>query len=219
MSENYDEAYTQPDLFGSETSPLLTRFSDRLPAGASVLDIGVGQGRNALPLARNGIRVTGIDPSEVAVRTVNGLAATEDLPLKAIQIPFEEFRPDEPFDAVLCFGLMQILDPAGVESLVESCRGWLAPGGLLFLTAWQVGDPSFTRLQSDWKAQGPNCFRSLETPPRHRFFLLPGQILEFFPDWEVLHHWEGLGPWHQHAGGPRERHGDVEAILRRPRVM
>ena len=219
MSENYDQAYGQADLFGSEASPLLSRFSRHLSQGASVLDIGVGQGRNALPLARSGFTVTGIDPSAVAVRTVSRLAATEGLPLTAIQARFEDFQQDDPFEAMLCFGLMQILDPVGVGALAEICRRCLAPAGLLFLTAWHVGDPSFARLQEEWKAVGNNCFRSREAEPRHRFFLGSEQILEFFPGWEVLHHWEGMGPWHRHVGGPRERHGDVEAVFRRPEVL
>jgi hypothetical protein len=31
-----------------------------------------------------------------------------------------------------------------------------------------------------------------------------------------VHHWEGMGPVHQHGDGPEQRHGDVEAVLIRP---
>jgi len=63
MAEDYEDAYRTPDWFGSAPHPLLERFAARLPAGARVLDIGSGQGRHALPLARRGCRVTGLDTS------------------------------------------------------------------------------------------------------------------------------------------------------------
>ena len=140
MNENYDEAYRQVDLFGTESSPLLPRFSDRLAGKSTVLDIGIGQGRNSWPLAAAGFQVTGIDPSLMAVQTVNRLSGEKNLPLTAIQTGFEDFHPEKSFDVVLCFGLMQILDPEGVKALVSGCRRWLAPAGLLLLTAWHVGD-------------------------------------------------------------------------------
>ena len=215
MNEHYDEAYLRADLFGDEASRLLDRFVDRLPEGASVLDIGVGQGRNSWPLAARGFRITGIDPSATAVRMVNQQAAEMNLPMKAIQTGFENFQPANSFDVVLCFGLMQILDPGHVEKLVADCRSWLAPDGLLFVTAWHVGDPSFAGRKEEWQEIAPNNFRSPHADPRHRFYLAQRQILEFWPDWEVLHHWEGIGPRHRHADGPEEQHGDVELVLRR----
>ena len=64
--ENYDVAYSQPDWFGARESHLLERYAAQIPDQARVLDIGIGQGRNALPLARRcrqaGL-VVEIDPS------------------------------------------------------------------------------------------------------------------------------------------------------------
>ena len=216
MGENYDEVYRQSDIFGSEASPLLARFSAFVPGGGSVLDIGIGQGRNALPLARLGCQVTGIDPSEVAVRTVNRLATAQGLSLTANQRSFEDFNPEHLFDVVLCFGLLQIQDLTGARALIDRCGSWLKPGGTLFLTAWSTEDPSFRRIKGEWDEVGGHCFRSREATPRHRFFLSPGQILEFFPGWKIQHHQEDLGPWHHHGDGPRERHGDVDFVARSP---
>ncbi len=51
----------------------------------------------------------------------------------------------------------------------------------------------------------------------NRLFLEKGEILKLFFRWEVEHHWEGLGKLHKHGAGKRERHGDVEAVLIRPK--
>jgi 2-polyprenyl-3-methyl-5-hydroxy-6-metoxy-1,4-benzoquinol methylase len=216
MNDDYDEIYRRADVFGSGASPLLAQCSEFLPTGGSVLDIGIGQGRNALPLVRAGCRVTGIDPSEVAIQTVQRLAAAHSLTLDLVHTAFEDYRPDQLFDTILCFGLLQIQNPTGAEALLDRCGRWLKPGGTLFLTAWHMEDPSYLRIRGEWEKVAPQFFRSPEVVPSYRFFLSPGQILEYFPDWLIRHHQEGLGPWHNHGDGPQERHGDVNLVATKP---
>lgn len=175
------------------------------------LDIGTGQGRNALPLARRGLHVVGIDPSRVGVATVREKAAQEELSIEAIQVDFRDYRPDAPFNAVLCFGLLQILSQRDGASLIERLTQWVRPGGVLFLTAWHVEDPDFAELCEKWQRLGRRGFYSPEGD--YRLFLWPGEILQIFSGWRVVHHWEGLGQPHRHGDGPEERHGEVEVVL------
>ena len=52
MGEGFNEAYARVDgLFGGEPERTLVRFADRLDRRRPVLDVGCGQGRNALWLA------------------------------------------------------------------------------------------------------------------------------------------------------------------------
>jgi SAM-dependent methyltransferase len=160
--------------------------------------------------------VTGIDTSQVAVDTVNRQAEKEDLPLKAINQDFVRYEPERSFDVVLCFGLMQMQDLAGCASLVERLHHWTRPGGTLFLTAWHVEDPAFERLVKEWERRSGRSFRSPDGEV-NRLFLEKGEILKLFFRWEVVHHWEGMGKLHKHGLGKQERHGEVEAVLLRPR--
>ena len=213
MAEDFDKTYLQDAYFGSRESHLLTRYADSLPQGGRVLDIGIGQGRNALPLARRGLEVVGIDPSGVAVNTVREVATKEGLPLEAIQTDFRDFHPEAPFDAVLSFGLLQILSQQDGASLIDRLCRWVRPGGALFLTAWHVDDPGFPDLCETWQRLGRRAFYSPEGD--YRLYLWRGEILRIFSGWEVVHHWEGLGQPHRHGDGPEERHGDVEIVLLR----
>lgn len=215
MVEHYDRTYEQPDYFGSDPSELLEKYAEWIPAGARVLDLGAGQGRNALPLARRGCRVTALDPSPVALETIRTAAATEKLDLNLIQQGFMDFEPEGVYDVILCFGLMQILRYQECASLVTRLHQWLRPGGTLFLTAWHLEDPSFTRMVAEWERLGIRSFRSPEGD-RYRLFLEKGEILKLFFRWQPVHHWEGLGPVHRHGEGPEERHGVVQVVLTRP---
>ncbi len=215
MVEDYDATYQKADYFGAEPSALLATYAEWIPADARVLDIGAGQGRNTLPLARQGCQVTALDPSEVALETIGKQAAKEDLSVEIVAQNFMDYEPPGVFDVVLCFGLMQILRYQECASLVTRLHQWLKPGGTLFLTAWHVDDPSFPGLAADWDRLGIRSFRSPDGE-KHRLFLEKGEILKLFFRWQAVHHWEGLGALHRHGGGPEEQHGDIEVVLTRP---
>ena len=87
------------------------------PAGAKILDIGCGLGREAFALSDMGYDVTGVDISKEVITQVKQLAAA-----KGYNIPFFDYDgkslpfPDESFDVVLIwaqtFGLLPPLRQA-----------------------------------------------------------------------------------------------------------
>lgn len=90
----YDESYTTTDhLFGSQAETVLCTYFRRMDRAKPVLDIGAGQGRNTLFLARAGYTVDAVDPSRVAVETVAAVAAQEALPVRAHPCDFASFVP------------------------------------------------------------------------------------------------------------------------------
>jgi SAM-dependent methyltransferase len=112
-----------------------------IPLGARVLDVACGTGNLAIPLARDGVRVTGVDIARNLLVQARERAAHEGLAIDfdegdAEQLPY----PDASFDAVVTmFGAMFAPRPAIVAS--ELARV-LRPGGLLAMANWNPG--SFT---------------------------------------------------------------------------
>ena len=65
----WDKKYSKSNyVFGKKPARFLSRNYDYIPAGAKVLDVGMGEGRHAVFLARKGYKVTGVDISSVAVK-------------------------------------------------------------------------------------------------------------------------------------------------------
>lgn len=112
-----------------------------IPAGAKVLDVACGTGNLAIPLARHGCTVTGVDIAPNLIAQARERAAVEDVTAifdegDAESLPYYP----ESFDAaVTMFGAMFAPRPEVVAS--ELARV-LKPGGLLGMANWNPG--SFT---------------------------------------------------------------------------
>ncbi len=221
---DYDQIYArEPQYFGDQPDGPLVRFAGRIRPGGRVLDLGVGQGRNALPLARLGYRLTGIDASGVALDQVregagdlgqSGAGKIERLWRGDI---FEYTPGRLPFDAILAFGLMPTLSRTQCASLLHRFYTWSAPGSVLMLTAWHVDDPLYEFVSEEWTRVGLHSFRSADG--QFRTYLARHEITNLLPGWEIVHHHEGLGPRHRHGDGEAHRHGVVEVVaVRRDEV-
>ena len=214
--DRYDDYYrSTPEVFGSAPAPVLVEHVELIEPTITALDIGCGQGRNSFFLARREITVHALDPSIEGVSAVKVAAETEGLAIRAIHGGFEDLEPDEDgYGAILVFGLIPDLRREQVTALVAAIERVLAPNGLLFITAFGTWDPAFEHHQTEWAEDAENSFCSLDGVVRT--YLEKGELVALFPNFEVIHSWEGLGPEHRHGDGPPERHGLAEAVLRRP---
>jgi ubiquinone/menaquinone biosynthesis C-methylase UbiE len=109
-----------------------------------VLDLGCGDGTTAVPLARMGADVTGIDISRNLVEAGNKRAA--ELGLRRLQFQHGDACnlagvPDDSFDLVLSiFGAM--FAPKPMDAAREMVRV-TKPGGRIIMGNWIPNDPTF----------------------------------------------------------------------------
>jgi ubiquinone/menaquinone biosynthesis C-methylase UbiE len=106
-----------------------------LPPGARVLDLACGTGNLAIPLARRGMQVTGVDIAPNLLDQARERAAAEGLQISFHEGDAEQLAfPDFTFDAVVTmFGAMFAPQP---ERVVAECARVLKPGGLLAMANW-----------------------------------------------------------------------------------
>lgn len=102
MAYDYDKLYgTTPSALGKPTQIFVDFFERQSETNFRVLDIGCGQGRDALFIARMGHSVVGIDLSANGIRDLVNTANKESLDIKGIVADIITFIPDGNFDVIL----------------------------------------------------------------------------------------------------------------------
>ena len=210
----YDETYRNvDDVFGTGPEKILEKYIRFLDPSRRVLDVGAGQGRNAFFLAGHGFQVDAVDPSRVAVETIEARVRRERLPVRTFACGFAAFEPDVGgYSGVAVFGIIPLLPWESIRELMGKIGGWVCEGGLVFLTAFTTADPGFGHFEQNWNRMGKNSFSDEEGTVRT--YLEEGEIVTLLPALETVYHWEGVGPEHRHGDGPVERHGMAEAVFR-----
>lgn len=126
-----------------------------------IVDCGCGMGRNAIPLARRGHEVVGLEHSSVALRRLEEALGDEDLAgtLTTRQHDLNEPLPiDDDFAAA-------VLDITAVDNLIDAGRrrGYgkdvgriLRPGGIAVVVTFARDDTYYGRWlpTSPWSEQG-----------------------------------------------------------------
>ena len=113
---------TQPNAF------LVEMLKGRAPGAA--LDVGMGQGRNALYLAQQGWAVTGFDPADKAVAQANATAAKLGVKLTTVIQGSEDFDFGENRWDLVVLSYVTVRDIA--DRVVRS----LKPGGIVVVEAF-----------------------------------------------------------------------------------
>ncbi|HJU43793.1 MAG TPA: methyltransferase domain-containing protein [Vicinamibacterales bacterium] len=115
--------------FNTKPNEFLVRMTAGRKPGAA-LDVGMGQGRNAIYLAQQGWNVTGFDPAEKAVAAAQAEANKLGVSLRTV------IAEDDTFD----FGRDQwdlvVLSYVTVRHLVARVQQSLKPGGVVVVEAF-----------------------------------------------------------------------------------
>lgn len=147
MKYGFDNFYDSPELsFGSKPSPELKKIIGLLNSGGKALDIGAGDGRNSLYLARNGFRVTAIDNSIIAMKKLNRFASHNGLKGKVLTICSDVRVVDYPhseYDLAIAVTIFDHLPKEDIYPLFEKISNSLIPDGYLFVRVHTIDDPGF----------------------------------------------------------------------------
>jgi len=103
--------------------------------GSKVLDIACGTGNTAIPAAKTGASVTGVDIATNLLEQARKRATGENLEVRFDEGDAEDLRyPDHSFDVVLTmFGAMFAPRPEKVAAeLIRVCK----PGGIIAMANW-----------------------------------------------------------------------------------
>ena len=104
-----------------------SRFLDRLPPAASVLDLGCGSGRDARFFLERGCRVTAMDGCGRMCRLASDFAG---IPVRHMR--FKDLRDTSAYDGVWACASLLHLPRTQLAAALARVRAALKPGGVLY---------------------------------------------------------------------------------------
>jgi 2-polyprenyl-3-methyl-5-hydroxy-6-metoxy-1,4-benzoquinol methylase len=165
-SNNYDKIYTENKNFFGERSHIVTNLADYLSPPAKVLDLGVGQGSTAIPLARAGFEIVGVDNSLVAITQLKKKAEEEGLKIRAVCADMKDFETKESFDLCMSLVSLQFLESKEeLQKAIAKMKQYAKRGGYNFISI-----PT--------KKQVAIAFKTLLDTKE--------ELAEFYSGWEIL---------------------------------
>jgi len=161
---------TQEYVFGKEPALFLKDKVAQIPVGRA-LDIAMGEGRNAVFLAKKGFAVEGVDISDVAVQKAKLLARENSVEIRTTvaDLISYQIRPD----SYALIANIQYLQ----RSLIPRIKAGVRRGGYVVYE-----NPTVEELKRD---SGRNL--------RRDYLLESGELKRLFSDFEIVEYSEGPG--------------------------
>ncbi|MBE7446998.1 MAG: methyltransferase domain-containing protein [Planctomycetia bacterium] len=158
---------TEAYIFGKEPVEFLKEHVGILPKGKA-LEIAMGEGRNAVFLAKNGFEVDGCDISEVAIKKAHALARENDVTVHTFVADMETYPlPKNTYDVVACFYYLQ-------RDLVPRMKDALKPGGMIIYETFTI----------------ENLERGFKGPGNKEYLLKSNELLNLFKDLKIIYYRE-----------------------------
>lgn len=142
------------------------------------LDLGCGQGRNALFLAQHGFEVTAVDQNELALEILQSIVEQEDLEMTVGLYDINSANLKQSYDLIVSTVVLMFLQADRIPAIIRNMQDQTNPGGYnLIVCAMDT---------EDYPCQVPFSFTFKE-----------GELADYYKDWELVKYNENPGHLHR----------------------
>jgi SAM-dependent methyltransferase len=167
---------------GTHADDALRIFVDNLRnrGRLRLLELGCGQGKQAVDLARSGYRVSAFDRSPVAIAAARHNAEEAEVKVHFLEHDMTQALPyqSRTFSGAFSHLSVHYFDDVKTREIFNEVARVLKPGGLFFFTARSVRDPFHG--QGDWLGRDLYCHEG-----HVRRFFDEEYVLKEMADWNV----------------------------------
>jgi len=181
------------------------------------LDLGCGEGRNALFLAKQGFQVVAVDISIEGAFKLHLIA--EQLGLENIRCLCEDIRHFEiepqKYDLIVASTVLDHLERAEGEKAIEKLKRGLKSGGYAYVSAFTTKDPGYL-VERAGSSQGTATEQTKisETAQFVKTYFEESELKRKFSDCDIVFYKESVEEDRSH--GPPHQHGIARLICRVP---
>ena len=170
----YENDYRREEYFwGIQPSDMCLKVLKLLPPirPLKILDIGCGEGKDAVFFARCGYDVSAFDVSEAGLEKTKRLADNAHVNVRTFRADMWDYRLDEKYDVLFSSGALHYIKPELRDEVMENYKAHVTDNGIVALHVF-VKKPF------------------ISAPPEkeeNSFNWKSGQLFTYFHDWYIEH--------------------------------
>jgi tellurite methyltransferase len=198
----WEESYKRPgklDTFGGgKPNQLVMKVASTLSRGIKALDVGCGEGRNALYLAGLGFQTTAFDISESGIQKIDSMAREKGLVIDTSVCDMRTFQFPCKFDFIICQGCLHLIERKEWKMMIERMKGFTVTGGVHVVGVFTDTVPE----PEDQRGLMVGLFKERE-------------LQEQYKDWDIIES-NAYRFAHTHPGGISHEHAGNDIVARKP---
>ena len=181
---DYDKKFQDNfPIFPAKFDSELKRYLNLVP-GKNVLDLGIGQGRNSIPLYKLGFNVTGVDYSTKCLEICN-----QNCPnLNLVQSDIRTFNIEKnKYDLILSRCVLHFLHKNDSYNIIKNLKNNIKINGLIYIHVFSLEDPKFIKhsTSSNFEILDNNILHNIVDDTYVSFFTKE-EVLKLFNDFRTI---------------------------------
>lgn len=196
----WEEAYKDISnvTFSIEPNMSVTEFENLFDKQWKVLDVGCGEGQNALYLAKQGfINVSAFDLSENGINKLRVLADANNVKLKSFVSDLTKYQFETTYDLIMSFGTLHFVEKEEWKAFINRAKENTNVGGIHIMQIFTDEVPA-----------------SADIAPFAIGLAKDEEIKELYNDWEILQ-FKSYVFEDEHPGVPKHLHASNKIVVRK----
>ncbi|WP_148411369.1 methyltransferase domain-containing protein [Murimonas intestini] len=175
----------------------LEEFYNLLAPESKVLDVGCGEGRNSIFLAKHGHTVEAFDISEAGIDKARGIAEQQNVHVDFFVQDLALYNFSGKYDVILSHGVLHLPEKKIRDEFIKKMQENTNIGGYNFIGIFTNRLPA-----------------TPDNAPFTKSLFAVGELPDKYAGWEILHHLEGTFK-DSHPGGIHHEHAFERIIARK----
>lgn len=171
MVTDYEERYKSEDYYwGVKPSNMCLRILELMPPIKSlrVMDIGCGEGKDAVFLARCGYEVSAFDVTDTGIEKTKRLAEKANVYVDVFKANILDFRLERNYDILFSSGVFHYIRPELRKEIIENYKQYTEENGLNVFNVF---------VQKPFIGEAPDKDKS------ERYNWKSGELFTLYEDW------------------------------------
>jgi len=200
MSDEYNSRYSNEEFYwGLKPDKLVVKSIPFIKKNSKILDLGSGEGKDSLFLAKKGNNLTAVDISEKGIEKTNKFAKENNLKIKTEISNIKDYlNKSKKFDAIYAINVLQFIPEDKIFEVVKKMQNKTKKNGINVIASFIAENTK----QKDFILK------------KGRYFFNKRELKKLYDTWEIEFYLEKLGDWETHGEKPH-RHFIVNIIARK----